>query len=96
MEYKVLNNQSLIDIACEVAGNADAVFDLMKSNDYIFDLDFATEPTVDNIIILPSTYENFTKQVADYFINTSKNIATAEANLTVADYSLDYSLDYVS
>jgi len=97
MNYKVINNQSLLDIACEIAGNVDAVFDLIKENDFVFNLDFATEPAVNDLVKIPSSFTNFTKQIADYFTATKRNIATAEnGKLIDAGFSLGFNLGFNS
>ena len=65
------NNQSLIDIALQVYGNVDAVFELLKANNLSLE---ASVPAGTELVLPEISVEN--KDISQYFSRNNTRIAT--------------------
>jgi hypothetical protein len=79
--YKILSNQSIIDVSIEVFGSIDAVFDIMKENNYSYDLQ--KDPAISTNITLPENTDYDNKLIQNYFTKTKQNITTSQPELNI-------------
>jgi hypothetical protein len=70
MEIKILNNQSLLDLAVQAAGSVEAVFDIALANACAI----VDELTPGTVLAVPAVLN---KQVAEYYRTNGINPATA-------------------
>jgi hypothetical protein len=70
MEVRVLNGQSLFDLAVQEAGDIEAVFDFAGANA----ISITDELVVGTVLVVPAMVN---KQVADYYRVNGINPATA-------------------
>ncbi len=71
---KPLPNQSIIDIALQTAGTVEAVFELMKENNY--EIDFQNSIPAKTNIKIPAAYKTTENQILKYFQTQKIEIAT--------------------
>ncbi len=96
MTHTVIENQSILDIALMYFGNVDAVFDIIRENNFEFDFAYQLQPNEKMIIPNISLAEN--KEIKQYFFKHKTEIATSQNLLLpyLAAFSTGFNLGFNS
>lgn len=91
----IKSGQSIYDLAIQLYGNTEDVFKLIADNPDVFTQGLSTQLDPGTQIVVKQ--ESITPRIQRFFQNTGREISSGNfANMNFADFSYDFSFDFVS